>query len=293
MEVSAQLYTSTDVDEAELHPLGIGLAAVFTARAPDGNDSDVNEDSCAIIPYTEGSGIMVVADGAGGLPSGAKASGITVQAMRAALRAGLKKQIDLRTAVLDGIERANREVLKLGVGAATTLAVAEVQGTKLRTYHVGDSQIMVIGHKGKVKLKTMSHSPVGYGVEAGLIEEQDAILHDELHLVSNLIGFPSMHIEIGTQVTLAPLDTIIVASDGLFDNLRSEEIADTCRSGQLLAISRKLVAACHSRMTNALEGEPSKPDDLTFIAFRRRASVSAIDQTELGDPEWGPDEERE
>ncbi|MEN9834485.1 MAG: hypothetical protein RL011_678 [Pseudomonadota bacterium] len=273
MDLKSQVYTGTDCEEAQLHPLGLGLAAVFTQRAPD--STDINEDSCAIIPYSEGTGILVVADGAGGLPDGAQASQVTVKTLRTTLRAASKKNLELRTAILDGIEKANREVQKLGLGAATTLAIAEIQGKKLRTYHVGDSQIMVIGHTGRVKLKTMSHSPVGYGVEAGLIEEQDAIMHEELHLVSNLIGFDSMHIEIGTAIDLAPKDTVIIASDGLFDNLRSEEIADTCRGSQLLAISRKLVEACHARMNNAEDGEPSKPDDLTFIAYRRSSVESA------------------
>jgi serine/threonine protein phosphatase PrpC len=271
-DLNARLYTSTDITECELHPLGLGLAAIFTARAPEGHD--VNEDSCAIIPYTETSGIMVVADGAGGLPSGAKASGITVHALRHALKVGQENQTELRTAILDGIEQANREVMKLGIGAATTLAVAEIQDYRLRTYHVGDSQIMVIGQKGKIKLKTMSHSPVGYALEAGLLTENDAIMHEELHLVSNLVGFPSMHIEIGPPIELSMRDTVIIASDGLFDNLRSEEIAETCRTGQLLAMSRELISACQTRMTDAKEGEPSKPDDLTFIAFRRRVSTA-------------------
>lgn len=274
MDLKSQVYTATDCEDPQLHPLGPGLAAVFTQRAPD--SSDVNEDSCAIIPYAEGAGILVVADGAGGLPDGAQASQVTVQTLRSTLRAASKKNLELRSAILDGIEKANREVLKLGLGAATTLAIAEIQGKKLRTYHVGDSQIMVIGHTGKIKLKTMSHSPVGYGVEAGFIEEQDAIMHEELHLVSNLIGFDSMHIEIGTAIDLAPKDTVIIASDGLFDNLRSEEIADTCRGSQLLALSRKLVEACHARMLSTEEGEPSKPDDLTVIAYRRSAVENAL-----------------
>jgi serine/threonine protein phosphatase PrpC len=70
------------------------------------------------------------------------------------------------------------------------------------------------------------------------------------------------------------MDTVIVASDGLFDNLRTPEIVETCRKGQLLAISRTLADTCQERMTKApAPGEPSKPDDLTFIAFRRRVSA--------------------
>ena len=288
MELSSCLFTGTDLEQCQLHPLGLGLAAVFTARAPD--SKDINEDSCAVIGYGDGRGILVVADGAGGLPGGDQASSITVNALRASLSEGLENQLELRFAILNGIERANEAVQKLGIGAATTLAIAEIQDNKLRTYHVGDSQIMVIGPRGKVKLKTMSHSPVGYAMEAGYIDEQQAMMHEELHLVSNLIGFNSMHIEIGIPLELAPRDTVIVASDGLFDNLRNAEIAENCCSGDLLASSQNLILACRQRMTHFKEGEPSKPDDLTFIAFRRlghsqksKRTKSSTDNSDLNE----------
>lgn len=268
--VEARVYSGLDLTEGELHPLGPGLAAVFTTRSPKAQQS--NEDSCAIIPYDEKSGILAVADGAGGLPSGGKASELAISALRSTVRGATRRGEPLRTAILDGIERANKEVLALGIGAATTLAVAEIHGTKMRPYHVGDSQIMVIGRMGKVKLYTKSHSPVGYGVEAGLIGEEDALLHKERHLVSNLVGFATMHIEVGPTVELSPNDTILIASDGLFDNLHTDEIVETCRKGQLLAISRLLAEHCHGRMREAQAGLPSKPDDLTFIAYRRRVT---------------------
>jgi serine/threonine protein phosphatase PrpC len=280
--LTPRLYTGTDLSEGELHPLGLGLAAVYTTRLPDGDD--VNEDSCAIIPFDGNSGVLVVADGAGGQPSGEKASELAVQALRSAVRGAAKRLTTdgsgprrgdpdlLRAAILDGIDKANRDVINLGIGAGTTLAVAEIRGRKIRTYHVGDSQVMVIGQRGRIKLQTMSHSPVGYAVEAGLVKEHDAIMHEERHLVSNLIGFPSMHIEVGPLLELSDKDTVLIASDGLFDNLHTKEIVETCRKGQLLAISRTLAETCHARMQVAKEGEPSKPDDLTFIAFRRRVA---------------------
>ena len=270
-EQSARLFSGKDLEEGELHPLGPGLAAIFTRCAPGSTSS--NQDSCAIIPYDERSGVLAVADGAGGLPSGAKASEIAINALRAMVRAAVTSGDPLRSAILDGIERANQEVQALGVGAGTTLAVAEIQGPRVRTYHVGDSQIMVIGQRGKIKLHTMSHSPVGYGVEAGLIKERDAILHEERHLVSNLVGLPTMHIEVGPVVELNAMDTVLIASDGLFDNLRTAEIVETCRKGQLLAICRSLADHCQERMTILRDGAPSKPDDLTFIAFRRRVTT--------------------
>jgi len=112
--------SACDLPDCELHTLGQGLAAIFTTRCPE--SQDLNEDSCALIPFDSRSGILVVADGAGGLPSGGKASEITIAAMRSALRSAAKRQGELRSAVLDGIEAANRGVMGLGVGAATTLA---------------------------------------------------------------------------------------------------------------------------------------------------------------------------
>ncbi len=267
-----RVYCGHDMSEGELHPLGWGLASVFTARCPD--SPDPNEDSCAVIPFDDRSGLLVVADGCGGLPAGAKASEIAVNALRASVRAAVRNETDLRLAVLDGIEKANLAVIALGVGAATTLAVAEITRNSVRTYHVGDSQIMVIGQKGKVKLMTMSHSPVGYALAAELIDRKGAMMHGQRHIVSNLVGSASMHIELGPLIDLSPKDTVVVASDGLFDNLLEEEIVDACRKGQLLATSTLLRELCHERMRAPKDGQPSKPDDLTFIAFRRRIALA-------------------
>ena len=270
MALTARLYRGRDLVDGELHPLGIGMAAVYTARRPE--DDAVNEDACAIIPFDERSGVLVVADGAGGLPSGEKASEIAIDTLRSTLAAANARGDKLRTAILDGIEHANTKVQALGVGAATTIAIAEVQDKKIRPYHVGDSQIMVIGQRGKIKLFTKSHSPVGYGVEAGLIHEQEALLHEERHLVSNLVGMATMHIEIGPMIELTAKDTLLIASDGLFDNLLADEITEICRKGQLLALSHALAESCHRRMATTADGMPSKPDDLTFVAFRRRVT---------------------
>jgi serine/threonine protein phosphatase PrpC len=129
---------------------------------------------------------------------------------------------------------------------------------------------MVIGQKGKVKLLTKSHSPVGYAVEAGVLDEEEAMHHEQRHLISNAVGSPEMYIEIGSALDLAPRDTLVVASDGLFDNLHADEIVALCRKGKLAEASRRLIARCRERMTEPQEGQPSKPDDLSFILYRRR-----------------------
>lgn len=263
---TGRLYCGKDLEDSQLHQLCLGLAAVYTRRSPE--SSTINEDSCAIIPYDNEAGLIVVADGAGGLPSGEQASAMVVSELRSTVRKAARNGSDLRGAVLDAIESANRKIAALGIGAGTTVAVAEINGTHLRTYHVGDSQIMLVGQKGKVKLTTKSHSPVGYAIEAGLLDRDAALAHHERHLVSNLVGMTTMSIEINPTIELSPHDTVIVASDGLFDNLREAEIVAYCRKGSLLNIARAIAAHCHERMLNG--HCPSKPDDLSFIAYRQQ-----------------------
>ena len=154
------------------------------------------------------------------------------------------------------------------MGAGTTLAVVELDGRTVRPYHVGDSMILVVGGRGKIKLQTVPHSPVGYGVEAGLLDEREAMHHESRHVVSNVIGSSEMHIAVGPPIKLAPRDTVLLASDGLFDNLYSTRIAESVRKGKLQAAVQRLICASQQRMTGDQDGQPSKPDDLTFIAFR-------------------------
>jgi serine/threonine protein phosphatase PrpC len=214
-------------------------------------------------------GVLAVADGLGGHAGGERASRLTLETIQEALAGGGEANGDpLRPAILDGIEAANHAVQELGNGAATTLALTEIQDRTIRTYHVGDSAILLTGQRGKLKLQTIAHSPIGYAVEAGLIEEADAIHHEERHMISNVIGSNAMRIEIGPAVRMAPRDTLLLASDGLLDNLLPDEIVEMVRTGPLEESLGKLVATALKRMNTERGSAPSKPDDLTVIAYR-------------------------
>jgi serine/threonine protein phosphatase PrpC len=133
--------------------------------------------------------------------------------------------------------------------------------------------ILVVGQRGRVKLQTTSHSPVGFAVEAGVLDEREAMHHEDRHLVSNVVGSPEMKIEIGPRLRLAMHDTVLLASDGLFDNLHIEEIVDRVRKGPLEVAARRLAQDSWERMTCPRSGQPCKPDDLTFILFRRQSDA--------------------
>lgn len=253
-------------DEPELVQIPAGEAVVYSRRSPD--KETINEDAACIVSIDEDRAVLAVADGCGGMSSGDRASRLSVECLSKIVKKSVKRGDGMRAAILDAIEKANREVLGLSNGAAATLAVAEIRDGRIRPYHVGDAQILLVGNQGKIKLQIVSHSPVGYAIEAGVLSEDEAIHHEDRHIVSNVIGAKDCRIELGSRKKMSARDTLLIASDGVFDNLHPDEIAEIIRKGPLLEAATTLAALVSDRMSSPSTEQPSKPDDATFILFR-------------------------
>ncbi|MEM8816641.1 MAG: protein phosphatase 2C domain-containing protein [Pseudomonadota bacterium] len=247
--------------------MGGGELLAYTARAPD-KQSD-NEDTVASIPWGPDACVLVVADGAGGLPAGKRASMLAVTALAESLDVSLGKTTLLRTAILNGIEAANETVMAKAKGSATTMTIVTIEGLLARSYQVGDSEAVIAGQRGKIRLQTLAHSPTGFAVEAGFLDERDALHHAERHVVSNFVGNSDMRIDVGAAVTLNPRDTVLLASDGLTDNLHISEVVDRMRSGPLEDAAERIVSLAARRMADEDSLKPCKPDDLSLILFRK------------------------
>lgn len=243
-----------------------GITHVYSNRAF--NKDSANEDALAVIPVNESTLVLAIADGLGGMPAGEQASRMVIQILVKSLVKMGHEDISVREVILNGIEQANAEILEMRNGAASTLVVAEVSGTSLRTYHAGDSMIMLMGNRGIIKYSAIPHSPTGYALESGIINESEAMLHTERHLISNYIGNPDMRLEIGPTITIAARDTLLLASDGLSDNLFDNEIVELCRKGTMPDCTNNLVAECNRYMMHPSEDRVCRPDDLSFIMFR-------------------------
>jgi serine/threonine protein phosphatase PrpC len=253
-------------DIVEVNVAG-GQAIAYSCRDPY-KDTE-NEDTVAILPYGPGAAVLVVADGAGGLPAGKRASMTAVNTLAESLQVAMDKTMLLRTAILNGIEAANDAVLGLANGSATTMTVITLEGRLARSYQIGDSEAIVIGQRGLVKLQTTAHSPTGFAVEAGFLDQREALHHEDRHLVSNFIGTTDMRIDVGAAVDLDLRDTVLLASDGLMDNVHVDEIIEFVRKGPLADAMRGAVELANQRMQKAEVGQPSKPDDLSLILFRK------------------------
>lgn len=272
--ISVNLYSERDLEAPQLLSFAGAQVALYSRRSPE--RQTVNQDSAAVVELPGGIGVLMVADGVGGMQSGHHASAVAVESLSAAIQRyqgektpGEKSQ--LRSLILDGFEAANHQLCDMGANSATTLAVVEISEDRVRPYHVGDSMILLCGQRGKLHWQSISHSPVGYAVESGLMDEEDAMSHPDRHIVSNIVGCSEMRIEIGPPLTMGPRDTLLLCSDGLSDNLSTDEIIEIIRCGDLVAAVQKLVDVATVRMQapSSQTSHPSKPDDLTIVAYRR------------------------
>jgi serine/threonine protein phosphatase PrpC len=262
-----QLFLGEHEREQADRTLTHGEVCVRSVRSPEKHT--YNEDSAAVIQLGDDAVVLAVADGVGGNAGGRDASNAAVKALSRVLRKLPEETPQLRPAILDAVEEANKAVLGLARGAATTLVVAQLDTTRLRSYHVGDSELLAVGQRGRIKQRVVPHSPTGFAVEAGLLDEDEAVQHDQRHVLFNVIGSSDMRVEVGPALQLALRDTVLLASDGLFDNLYIDEIVDTIRSGPLVAAADRLVERVQARMQGPEKADqPCKPDDLTVVLFR-------------------------
>lgn len=263
-ELSAGQPVRVDLDSACL--LACSLPSPLPEPAP-------NEDRLAAVACPSGHLLLVVADGVGSSRQGYRAARIAVEHLIAVGARVRPDEQSVRAAVLDAIDEADVAIRQQAPGAATTLAVAEIHNQTLRTYHVGDSTVLACTARGRLRAMTVGHSPTERAVEAGWMDHDEALEHDERHIVSNVLGSGHPRIEIGPRVSLAPRDTVLVASDGLFDNLLPAEIAGIIRGSPFDDSFQRLIDETRLRMS--AWPERGKPDDLSAIVWRQVSGARA------------------
>ncbi len=281
-----QVFLELDHERPERLSPERGEAVLFSSKAYDKTTG--NEDAALFCELPGAVTVLAVADGVGGLPAGAEAAATAIGAVRRAVertveradrvadrsaeRAAEREAVStLRSAIFDAFEDANARLLEQGVGAATTLVVVEVRGDVARAYHAGDSGALLVGQRGRVRFETIPHSPVGYGVAAGMLEPSQTHHHDERHLLSNCVGSRDMRVEIGAPVTMAARDTLLLATDGVLENIERRDLIDQIRVGSLLQAATDLQARLRLTMAGVDPKLPAHPDDATALLFRTSA----------------------
>jgi len=86
--------------------------------------------------------------------------------------------------------------------------------------------------------------------------------------LNNMMGDRAMWLEKQEVIELAARDTVLLGTDGLWDNLFLSEIIEVIRAGELFDSAKKLAQIVIERMETAVTGQPSKPDDVSFVLYR-------------------------
>lgn len=249
---------------------GVELAS----RSDVGQVRSANEDSCDTFERSDGTRLLVVADGMGGHQGGATASRTAVATISEIF--DQDESSDLEPMIERAIEAANARVFEMaqedveleGMGTTVVAFLLDVRhrGT---VAHVGDSRAYRY-RRGQLEALTTDHSVVAEMQRRGLISPSEAAIHPRRNEILRSVGVqPQVEVETA-RVEVAPGDRFILCSDGLSGVVSDDEIAAVVQSETPGTAVDALI-----RMANERGG----PDNITVQVLSIPADEAA------GDPE--------
>jgi serine/threonine protein phosphatase PrpC len=182
---------------------------------------------------SHGGYLAVLCDGMGGLQHGGEASRTAVDAFLASYRAKTVEE-SIPAALARSVQKTNAQVVdlarKLGAedGMGTTLVAAVVHKNSLYYVSVGDSGLFHLTRRGLAMINRphVFATMLDEAVAQGVMTQQAALEHPERHALTSFIGVePLTEVDGGEDpLRLSAGDTILLASDGLFNTLTAREI---------------------------------------------------------------------
>jgi PPM family protein phosphatase len=231
-----------------------GARLEVAQRTDPGRDpaKQVNEDSAGQ-KLTRLGHLLVVCDGMGGHALGREASQLAV--------ATILRMVDNApegttpgSALVTAVVQAGRVVHELGASGpmagrpGSTCVALLVHSTGTEVAHVGDSRAYFL-RKGNIWQITKDHSVVQQMIDQGALTPEQASVHPEANKITRALGMkPETDVELRDPPILhAAGDIFLLASDGLCDLVRTDEIASV-----IAAHPGKLERACEElvRMAN-------------------------------------------
>ena len=201
---------------------------VVGAATDVGRVREVNEDAHGFLHSAAGD-LLVVCDGMGGHAAGDVAS----KAARDTLIAHVLAAPDMEPAALlrQAIQAAHMEVRNLAQavqgrqGMGTTCVVALVRGNHATVANVGDSRCFVV-QGGRTRQLSKDHTKAQALFDQRLISAEQFANHPEKGVLNQALGqtaAPDPHID---ALTLGLDDYLVLCSDGVYDCLSSEQLAE-------------------------------------------------------------------
>jgi len=212
-----------------------------------------NEDAVAFVipsgddPNAARGSLFVVADGMGGHAAGEIASGLAVEVVR---RVYYARKEPVPESLMIAFETANRAILEHGrrtpgcSGMGTTCTALVMQDDQLWLAHVGDSRAYIL-HKGKLKQLSGDQTLHAQMIREGLLLEEEVEAASGGNVILQALG-TSPNIEPAVWEKGIPLtagDIVILCSDGLWNMVDNETIAEVAGSRAPADACKDLIAA--------------------------------------------------
>lgn len=231
-------------------------------------DRDDNQDRVAIIKNDKAA-LLVVLDGMGGHSDGSRAADTALKSITESFSRQSMPLFDPLGFMHLALSRAHDEVVQLGSHKSletrprATAVLCLVQEGSVYWAHIGDSRVYHL--RGRAVLeRTRDHSHVELLLREGKITEDQVIGHPMRNFVECCLGgdasIPEMTLT-GRKVIRSG-DVILLCSDGIWANLKDEEIA------ALLHQPPTLQAALEQLGKRAVKASAPHSDNSTAAVLR-------------------------
>ncbi len=235
----------------------MGMMKLSITAVSDIGRRQSNQDAFLV---DESLGLVVVADGMGGYEGGEIASQLATAAVHELvahtasgenvtwpISVDLSRSSDANE-LTAAAHIANQRVCAQRLGRlaqmGTTLAIARLRGTRAIIAHVGDSRIYCIRHGRAIPL-TRDHSLYEELVRAGEpVASRKEFAYG--NVITRAIGTPTATAEV-TEVDLCPGDLLVACTDGLWDPVPDDLLAQLCTSLPPRQACEQLIALALAR----------------------------------------------
>ncbi len=210
----------------------------YAYKTDIGRVRKTNEDRAIILMNSDNEVFLAVSDGMGGSEKGDVASKLTIDLLNASFKKKKKhrylfsdkrwitrtcKSINKKIySMAEKVKKTEKNSEKIGMGC--TLVAVLISGERMMIANIGDSRAYML-KDGEIKQLTTDQTYVEYLLKTGKITEEGAKTHPDRHVLTNALG---VYNSLSLSITDMPYhgESILLCSDGLYNNLDSKEIAN-------------------------------------------------------------------
>jgi len=226
----------------------------FAFKSDIGKVRTTNEDQVVAMVNRHQDILLAVADGMGGHARGDLASRLAMQS----LTKGFKNTFGLLTSKTAGlwlrqqVVQANRTIYQEAQKSSslkemgTTLVIALIVNKDLIILNIGDSRVYLF-ENGQLTQATEDQTYVEYLFRQGKITEAQKLTHPQRHVLLNALGL-NTSVSYDLKITPYQGQTILVCSDGLYNNLTDGELTTIIRSSD--SVNQKVDSFIHLANAN-------------------------------------------